>query len=91
MRSFSHHDYFRECRGITPKFKHLSLRKGLITNRKGLKSLKKLLYLTRERCVKCKFHAQCGVGEKLQIISKVYLSLSCGNTWDASVFRNNWA
>lgn len=29
-----------------------------------------------ERCMKGNFHVQCGVGEKVEIISNPYLSLS---------------
>lgn len=38
--------------------------------------LKHEIYKLMERRVKGNFHARCGAGEKLEIISKAYLSLS---------------
>ncbi len=38
--------------------------------------LKHEIYKLMERRVKGNFHARCGAGEKLEMISKAYLSLS---------------
>ena len=38
--------------------------------------LKHEIYKLMERRVRGNFHARCGAGEKLEIISKAYLSLS---------------